>query len=80
MVIVGESDLMHADMFVAANPSAVARRLKIVAIAFGKPIVVPNYIVSKGKKGPCIAYKPAIETPRHIWISGGGPEIISAIC
>lgn len=69
----GEATDTNADFFVVNSLDDPSAPLLHAAL-FGKTICNPQYIISDGKEGTAMKFRPAIQTKRQIWISSSFRE------
>jgi len=62
-------DLAKADMFVVKDPTNVGLLTKLAVSLRGGRLATPEYVLSGGAGGACLAFLPATRTQKWIWAS-----------
>ena len=68
-VTVSTDNLEQACMFVASDPGRPNKSQRMIATLLGGAIICPLYLLSAGKKGARVWHRPAVKTPRRLYMS-----------
>ena len=68
-VTVSTGDLDKAALFVASNPARPHGSQHMIASLLGGAIICPLYLLSGGTRGARVWHRPAVQTPRRLFMS-----------
>ena len=63
------SDRQAASVYVAPNPAEPGQRVEICAILYGRSILQPEFVRSRGASGGLVCYTKAVGVRRELWVS-----------
>ena len=70
-VTVSTDNLQQAAMFVTSDPGRPNESQRMIASLLGGAIICPLYLLSDGAKGARVWHRPAVKTPRRLYMSIG---------
>ena len=64
-----EQVCLRATVCIVGDPARLPMRMQWVLALRGGVAVQPRFLMTKGGRGAAVAYRPAIATPRQLWLS-----------
>jgi len=64
-----EQVCLRATVCIVGDPARLPMRMQWVLALRGGVAVQPRFLKTKGHRGAAVAYRPAITTPRQLWLS-----------
>ena len=64
-----EQICLRATVCIVGDPARLPMRMQWVLALRGGVAVQPRFLETKGRRGAAVAYRPAIATPRQLWLS-----------